>query len=328
VWTYRVLILQPDNSVVTQFDVPAPATNANVNVSLDDGDYIARVAAIDRAGNLGAYSAGFPFSVDSITTFAGVVYSDTAPLGQYNSESGVAGVPVTLTQPTSAVSTTTSSALGEYSFSGFTTPGYYTVSIGTPAGYVRTTPDEVRRLVVVGSDFLNVHFGLRYIGNLDTQYLWVNAQCTDGSPFPGAPFSVAGPALNTTAATGAEGNWAAEVSQPGVYTVTLIDIGIPLVAPGNVNPVAVNVPANGSAGATFVLDCSDINEGTGAIVVRLFNADNPAATPALYAGRPVTASDGVSVLVRWDRKRNIKKEKRNHKKKKNKNKVKKEIDRR
>jgi uncharacterized repeat protein (TIGR01451 family) len=33
-------------------------------------------------------------------------------------------------------------------------------------------------------------------------------------------------------------------------------------------------------------------------VVRLFNADNPAATPALYAGLPVTASDGVSVLVR------------------------------
>jgi uncharacterized repeat protein (TIGR01451 family) len=297
VWTYRVLILRPDNSVVTQFDVAAPATNANVNVSLDDGDYIARVAAIDRAGNLGAYSAGFPFSVDSITTFGGVVYSDTAPLGQYNSESGVAGVPVTLTQPTSAVSTTTSSALGEYSFSGFTTPGYYTVSIGTPAGYVRTTPDEVRRLVVVGSDFLNVHFGLRYIGNLDTQYLWVNAQCTDGSPFPNAPFSVAGPALNTTAETGAEGNWAAEVSQPGVYTVTLIDTGISLVAPGNVNPVAVSVPAGGSAGAVFVLDCSDINEGTGAIVVRLFNADNPAATPALYAGRPVTASDGVSVLV-------------------------------
>jgi hypothetical protein len=57
-----------------------------------------------------------------------------------------------------------------------------------------------------------------------------------------------GPALNTTAETGAEGNWAAEVSQPGVYTVTLIDTGIPLVAPGNVNPVAVNVPANGSAG--------------------------------------------------------------------------------
>jgi uncharacterized repeat protein (TIGR01451 family) len=297
VWTYRVLILRPDNSVVTQFDVAAPATNANVNVSLDDGDYIARVAAIDRAGNLGAYSAGFPFSVDSITTFGGVVYSDTAPLGQYNSESGVAGVPVTLTQPTSAVSTTTSSALGEYSFSGFTTLGYYTVSIGTPAGYVRTTPDEVRRLVVVGSDFLNVHFGLRYIGNLDTQYLWVNAQCTDGSPFPNAPFSVAGPALNTTAETGAEGNWAAEVSQPGVYTVTLIDTGISLVAPGNVNPVAVSVPAGGSAGAVFVLDCSDINEGTGAIVVRLFNADNPAATPALYAGRPVTASDGVSVLV-------------------------------
>jgi hypothetical protein len=23
-------------------------------------------------------------------------------------------------------------------------------------------------------------------------YLWVNAQCTDGSPFPNAPFSVAG----------------------------------------------------------------------------------------------------------------------------------------
>jgi uncharacterized repeat protein (TIGR01451 family) len=298
VWTYRVLILRSDNSVVTQFDVAAPATNANVNVSLNDGSYIARVAAIDRAGNLGAYSAGYAFSVDSTTTFAGVVYSDTAPLGRYNSESGVAGVPVTLTQPTSAVSTTTSSALGEYSFSGFTAPGFYTLSIGTPAGYVRTTPDEVRRLVVVGSDFPNIHFGLRYIGNLDTQYLWVNAQCTDGSPFPGAPFSVAGPALNTTAETGAEGNWAAEVSQPGVYTVTLIDTGIPLVAPGNVNPVAVSVPANGAAGATFVLDCSDINEGTGSIVVRLFNADNPAATPALYAGLPVTASDGVSVLVR------------------------------
>jgi hypothetical protein len=82
VWTYRVLILRPDNSVVTQFDVPAPATNANVNVSLDDGNYIARVAAIDRAGNLGAYSAGYAFSVDSTTTFAGVVYSDTAPLGR------------------------------------------------------------------------------------------------------------------------------------------------------------------------------------------------------------------------------------------------------
>jgi uncharacterized repeat protein (TIGR01451 family) len=298
VWTYRVLILRLDNSVVTQFDVPAPATNANVNVSLNDGDYIARVAAIDRAGNLGAYSAGYAFSVDSTTTFSGVVYSDTTPLGQFNGESGVAGVVVTLTQPTSAVSTTTSNALGDYSFSGFTAPGFYTISIGTPAGYVRTTPDEVRRLVVVGSDFPNIHFGLRYIGNQNTQFLWVNAQCTDGSPFPGAPFTVEGPALNTTAATGAEGNWATEVSQPGVYTVTLIDTGIPLVAPGNVNPVAVNVPAGGSAGAVFVLDCSDINEGTGAIVVRLFNADNPAATPALYAGLPVTASDGVSVLVR------------------------------
>jgi hypothetical protein len=117
------------------------------------------------------------------------VYSDTTPLGQFNGESGVAGVVVTLTQPTSAVSTTTSNALGDYSFSGFTTPGFYTISIGTPAGYVRTTPDEVSRLVVVGSDFSNIHFGLRYIGNLDTQFLWVNAQCTDGSPFPGAPFT-------------------------------------------------------------------------------------------------------------------------------------------
>jgi uncharacterized repeat protein (TIGR01451 family) len=151
--------------------------------------------------------------------------------------------------------------------------------------------------VRIGDDYRNINFRLRE-NTQNLNYLWVNAQCTDGSPFPGAPFSVAGPALNTTAETGAEGNWAAEVSQPGVYTVTLIDTGIPLVAPGNVNPAAVTVPAGGSAGAVFVLDCSDINEGTGAIVVRLFNADNPAATPALYAGLPVTASDGVSVLVR------------------------------
>jgi uncharacterized repeat protein (TIGR01451 family) len=297
VWTYRVLILRPDNSVVTQFDVPAPATNANVNVSLDDGNYIARVAAIDRAGNLGAYSAGYAFSVDSTTTFSGVVYNDIDLSGRYDGTNGVGLVPVTLTQPTSAVSTTTTSALGGYSFDGFTTLGYYTITIQPPPGYVALNVTETRRLVRIGDDYQNINFRLRE-NTQNLNYLWVNAQCTDGSPFPNAPFSVAGPALNTTAETGAEGNWAAEVSQPGVYTVTLIDTGIPLVAPGNANPVAVNVPAGGSAGAVFVLDCSDINEGTGAIVVRLFNADNPAATPALYAGLPVTASDGVSVLVR------------------------------
>ncbi|MGQ9905237.1 MAG: SdrD B-like domain-containing protein, partial [Anaerolineae bacterium] len=297
VQTYRVFILRPDNSLAAQYDVAAPTTNGSVPVALDDGNYIARVVAIDVAGNQSAASPNFPFTVDSITVFSGRAYSDTAPLGYYNGESGVAGVPVTLTHPTSAISTTATNALGDYSFGGLETPGFYTITIAAPAGYVRTTPDEQRRLVVLGSDFPNIHFGLRYIGNQNTQFLWVNTQCTDGSPFPNAPFTVQGPALNTSAATGAEGGWAAEVSQPGVYTVTLIDTGIPLVAPGDVNPVAVTVPADGSGGATFVLDCSNINEGTGAISVRLYDADNIAATPALFANQTVTASNGISTLV-------------------------------
>jgi hypothetical protein len=143
VWTYRVLILRPDNSVVTQFDVAAPATNANVNVSLNDGDYIARVAAIDRAGNLGAYSAGYAFSVDSTTTFSGVVYSDTiCRWVDTTATSGVAGVPVTLTQPTSAVSTTTTSALGGYSFERFTTLGYYTITVQDAGGICSVERDR------------------------------------------------------------------------------------------------------------------------------------------------------------------------------------------
>ncbi|GIV85691.1 MAG: hypothetical protein KatS3mg052_2698 [Candidatus Roseilinea sp.] len=297
VQTYRVFILRPDNSVVTQYDIAAPTTNGTVNVALDDGNYIARVVAIDRAGNQSAASASYPFSVDSTSVFAGRVYSDAVPLGQYGGESGVAAVPVTLTQPTSAISTTTTDALGDYSFGGLEATGYYTVSIETPAGYVRTTPDQRRRLVVIGSDFTDIHFGLRYIGNLDTQYLWVDTQCEDGQPFPLAPFMVEGPGLNTLEATDGGGGWATEVSQPGVYTVTLMDAGLTLVAPGNVNPVAVTVPANGSGGATFVLRCSEIADGRGGIVVRLYNADNPAATASLFAGQAVTASNGVSVLV-------------------------------
>ncbi|WP_169238740.1 DUF7507 domain-containing protein [Candidatus Roseilinea sp. NK_OTU-006] len=297
VQTYRVFILRPDNSMVTQYDVTAPTTNGTVNVALDDGNYIARVVAIDRAGNQSAASASYPFSVDSTSVFAGRVYSDVAPLGQYGGESGVAAVPVTLTQPTSAISTTTTDALGNYSFGGLEATGYYTVSIETPAGYVRTTPDQRRRLAVIGSDFTDIHFGLRYIGNQDTQYLWVDAQCEDGQPFPLAPFMVEGPGLNTLEATDGGGGWATEVSQPGVYTVTLMDAGLELVAPGNVNPVAVTVPAGGSGGAAFVLRCSEIADGRGGMVVRLYNADNPAATASLFAGQAVTASNGVSVLV-------------------------------
>ncbi len=297
VQTYRVFILRPDNSVVTQYDVAAPVTNGTVNVLLDDGNYSARVVAIDRAGNQSAASASYVFSVDSTSVFAGRVYSDVAPLGQYGGESGVALVPVTLTQPTGAISTTATDALGDYSFGGLEATGYYTVSITTPAGYVRTTPDQWRRLAVIGSDFTDIHFGLRYIGNVDTQYLWVDAQCEDGRPFPLAPFTVQGPALNTAAVTDDGGGWAAEVSAPGVYTVTLIDAGLTLVAPGDINPVAVTVPANGSGGATFVLRCSDIAGERGGIVVRLYDADNPAATPGVLAGQAVTASNGVSVLV-------------------------------
>lgn len=108
-----------------------------MNVSLPDGSYVAQVVAIDRAGNQSAASTNYLFSVDSTSTFAGRVYSDTTPLGQFNDESGVPAVPVTLTQPTSAISTTTTDALGDYSFIGLETPGYYTVSVGTPRATCR-----------------------------------------------------------------------------------------------------------------------------------------------------------------------------------------------
>ena len=75
------------------------------------------------------------------------VYNDADASGTQNgSESGIAGLGVTLSRGGNVVATTTTNATGQYSFTGLV-PGTYVITVATPANFTptgpKTSPDTV-----------------------------------------------------------------------------------------------------------------------------------------------------------------------------------------
>ena len=83
---------------------------------------------------------------------------------QDGSETGLAGVRVTLLRGSSSISTTATEANGGYRFAGVT-PGTYTVRVAPPADYVLTTPTE-RTVDIASGGAASASFGFQAKGTI------------------------------------------------------------------------------------------------------------------------------------------------------------------
>ncbi len=174
------------------------------------------------------------FGYQGTGSIGDTIWEDTNGDGiQDPSETGIAGVTVTLTDENGAVvGTAVTDAMGNYDFENLP-PGDYTVTVTPPAGYVNTgdpdgTFDSTTEVTLGAGEDIDVEdFGYQGTGSIgDTIFEDTNG---NGVEDPGE-MGIAGVTVTLTDATGAVvgtavtdamGNYDFENLPPGDYTVTV-----------------------------------------------------------------------------------------------------------
>jgi uncharacterized repeat protein (TIGR01451 family) len=148
--TYQISETQPGGYGDGIDTAGSAGGNASVN------DVIASIPLLAGTG-VTSYTFG-----ETLGAVSGRVFEDVDADGLINgSDSGLAGVVVTLTLPNGTQMTTTTSALGTYRFDGLF-PGGYTLTVGSgPATWLSTTVGERTGDVPTGGSLTNQNFGFR-----------------------------------------------------------------------------------------------------------------------------------------------------------------------
>lgn len=175
------------------------------------------------------------FAMDALQVtgnLTGMVFYDADQSGTLDlGEVGIGGVTVELTDPSAAVTSTTTASDGTYGFT-ITEAGDYTVVETDPVGYASTTPNQVA-VTFEGTPIEDVNFGdvpdaeAATASITGTVYNDLNRDreltLPDESGLAGAIVSLfddAGEQIGVSLTTAAEGTYSFAALPPGIYTVT------------------------------------------------------------------------------------------------------------
>ncbi|HET7090951.1 MAG TPA: SdrD B-like domain-containing protein [Anaerolineae bacterium] len=217
----------PANAVITVTETNPPgyvSTNAipgNAAAKLDiDTLLVGPLTA-------GALSAGNYFGdvlPSNAAVITGTLFNDADNDGVFDpGESTFSGVQVTISGTTSLITTT--NAAGTYFFA--VGAGTFVIRSGVPAGFYRTTPEQIVITTTLGSTYPNRNFGFSNNAGAATIYGTVfNDLDGDGLQDLGE-LGLAGATLRlitgttsvATATTGIDGAYTFSVNQPGVWAV-------------------------------------------------------------------------------------------------------------
>jgi hypothetical protein len=203
--SYRVSVLVPSGWVLT--------TGANpVTLSVADGQQVT--------------SADFGLR-EADASIGGVVFTDADGSGALDhSESGRAGVSVTLKQGGATAATTTTGADGSFRFAALTA-GSYVVEVATPPGTVATTLSNSPTVTVAaGEQNGDVRVGFRSAPSVgDEVFLDTNANGSRDAGEPGvanvAVALLSGSTVVASTRSGLAGDYAFTAVAPGNYTVSV-----------------------------------------------------------------------------------------------------------
>ena len=217
--SYTVSITAPSGYVASPQNAGTPSTDSNNGA----GTTVAIAGNTDDTIDFGFYQLG------AIGDF---VWNDVNGNGvQDGTETGIAGVVVTLTSGSSTATTTTNAA-GAYSFTNLA-PGSYTVSVATPSGYVSSptgagtpaTDSDIgsgTTVAIAGNTNNTIDFGFYQLGAIGN-FVWndLNHNGIQDSGEPGIAGVTVTLSTGPTTTTDAQGAYSFGGLQPGTYTVTV-----------------------------------------------------------------------------------------------------------
>jgi hypothetical protein len=209
--TYNVIEQIPDG-----FRVTTPESNGMAKVTVD----LAHKTVTDLLfGNQAL-----------LASVAGTKFNDLNGNGVLDAgEPGLPGVTIQLQSATGQITSTTTDASGNFSFTGVT-PGAYTVSEVVPPGYSQTVPGGAGTIAIIpaaGAQITGLLFGNHLGGTASisgTKYLDLDLNGVINGldrPFPGIVFTLtdaAGNAVTTTSA--ADGTFSFSNLAPGTYVLS------------------------------------------------------------------------------------------------------------